>query len=84
MEKEGRGEEREEIKVTHQILLVTNCQINWIKGRCEPESKRSAQRRRKKLGKGRGVGVENEKLLTHHIQFERQTFAVTFSIVANT
>lgn len=44
--KEGSGEEREEIKVTHQILLVTNCQINWIKGRCEPESERGAQRRR--------------------------------------
>lgn len=47
-------------KVTHQIPLVTNYQINWI-------------RKRGKAGAedvGDTGGKNMEKLLTHHIQFE--------------
>lgn len=47
--KEGR---REEIKVTHQILLVTNCQINWIKGDASQKA-RAAHKKSGKAGRGR-------------------------------
>lgn len=58
-------------KVTIQILLVTNYQINWIRREWTVEKKHESLTTHKKScwDIGEKVG-KMEKLLTHHIQFK--------------